>query len=199
MKKIIETNIINVKDKINSILISIKNIWNNIWNGIKTATSNIWNAIYNAIKKPINWILSGVEKMANGVVTGVNKVINSLNRLHFKMPDWLGGGSFGINIPTMNYVTLPRLAKGNVAYSETMAIFGEYSGASNNPEITTPQNIMAETFRDVLSDYEFNDNGTTPINIAIYVGNKKLGDILLDNLRDKRRQTGQGIEALVGG
>lgn len=198
MRNIIETNITTVKNNISKILTNIKNTWSNIWNSVKTTTSSIWNGIWNAIKKPINWILAGIEKMANGVVTGMNKVIRSLNNLHFKMPDWLGGGSFGINLPTMSSVTLPRLAKGNVAYSETVAVFGEYTGASSNPEITTPQNIMRETFENVLANHEWNNNGQT-IDLSVYVGNEKLGRILLNDLRDMRRQTGQGIEALVGG
>ena len=95
-------------------------------------------------------------------------------------------------------MNLPRLAKGNVAYDETLAIFGEYSGASNNPEITTPQNIMRDTFEDVLSNYGGNSNNR-PIYLTVNVGNKKLGQILLDDLRDKTRRTGKDIEALVGG
>ena len=93
---------------------------------------------------------------------------------------------------------MPRLAKGNVAYDETLAIFGEYSGASNNPEITTPQNIMRDTFEDVLSNYSGNNNDR-PIYLTVYVGNQKLGQILLEDLRDRTRRTGKDIEALVGG
>ena len=197
MRNIIETNITKVKNKITGILNNIKNTWNNIWGGIKQKTSDIWNGIYSVIKGPINWILGGIEKMANGVVTGVNKVVRSLNNLHFTMPDWLGGGSFGINLPTMSYVSLPRLAKGNVAYDETLAVFGEYSGARNNPEITAPQSIMRETFEDVLSNYSGNNNDR-PIYLTVNVGDKKLGQILLDNLRDMKRQTGKDIEVIIG-
>lgn len=112
----------------------------------------------------------------------------------------LGGKTFGFNIGLIPQVSLPRLAKGNVAYEETMAIFGEYAGANNNPEITAPQNILRQTFEEVLSSHEWNNNNNDrPISLSVHVGNKKLGDILLDNLRDIKRQTGKGIEALVGG
>ena len=104
----------------------------------------------------------------------------------------------GVSVGTINTLNLPRLAKGNVAYDETLAIFGEYSGASNNPEITTPQNIMRDTFEDVLSNYGGN-NQPISLNLTVNVSNKKLGQILLDDLRDKTRRTGKDIEALVGG
>lgn len=94
----------------------------------------------------------------------------------------------------MSEISIPRLAKGGVAYEETLAIFGEYAGASNNPEITAPQNIIRETVEEALA----NQGGSKqPINLNLYVGNKKLGQILIEDLRDLSRQTGQGIEALV--
>lgn len=201
MKDIINTIINSIKSAISKTLNSIKTVWNTTWNGLKNTVSNVFNGIWSIIKKIINWILGGIEKMANGIVKGMNNVIRGLNNLRFSIPDWIpnvGGKSFGININTMNTVSLPRLAKGNVAYSETVAVFGEYTGASSNPEITTPQNIMRETFENVLANHEWNNNGQT-IDLSVYVGNEKLGKILLNDLRDMRRQTGQGIEALVGG
>lgn len=201
MKNIILTNLLNAKNNIDSTLNNIKNVWNNTWNSVKQSTINQWNSIYYAIKQPMNWILSSVEKMANGVVTGVNKVISSLNSMKFKMPDWLGGGSFGINLPKMSYVSIPRLAKGGVLTQATTVLAGEYANVRSNPEIVTPQNILKETFDEVLTRHEWNNNSNNdkPINLNVYVGNKKIGEILLDDLRNKKRQTGKDIEALVGG
>lgn len=109
---------------------------------------------------------------------------------------FFGGKDIGFNINHMGEVSLPRLAKGNVAYDETLAIFGEYSNASSNPEITAPQNVMADTFRSVLS--EFNGNAQS-IELTVNVGNEKLGRILLDDLKSMKRQTGKDLEAIVGG
>ena len=196
------SNVINgIKNTISNVLNGIRNVWNNIWNGLKTTVTNIFNGIWNTIKRIINSILGGIEGMANGVVKGINKVISVMNNLSFDIPDWvpgMGGKKFGFNIGYMSEVSLPRLAKGNVAYDKTLAIFGEYAGASNNPEITTPQNIMRETFEDVLSNYN-NESNDRPIYLTVNVGSTKLGQILLDNLRDMKRQSGKDIEALVGG
>ena len=202
MRNIIETNIINAKNKMTEILNNIKNTWNNIWeglknkisdiwNGIKSKTQEMWNGIYNVIRNPINSILEGVEKMANGVVSGVNKVIRALNNMHFKMPDWLGGGTFGINIPLASYVSLPRLAKGNVAYSPIVAQFGEYAGARNNPEITAPQNILAETFRNEMADFFASNNNNRPTRIQLMVGANTFIDEVIDGINEKTRSTGK--------
>ncbi len=199
---IIETGINVVKGVISTVLNSIKTVWNNVWNGLKTTVTNIFNGIWNSIKGVINSILGGIENMANGVIKGINFVIKALNNLSFDIPDWvpgLGGKKFGFNIGLLNTVSLPRLEKGNVAYEETLAIMGEYSGANQNPEITTPQNVMRETFEDVFSDYVSNNGNVSSINLTVNVGNRKLGEILLEDLRDRTRQSGKNIEALVGG
>ncbi len=185
-----------IKDTISNVLNTIKTVWDNIWNGLKNTVTNIFNGIWNAIKTVINWILNGIENMGNGVINGINTVIRALNRLRFKMPDWLGGAEFGFNIQTLNTISLPRLAKGNVAYSETMAIFGEYSGASTNPEITTPQNIMRETFEDVLSNRELNNRNNYKgelKQLVIQFGSTKVALEIEKLLQQARRQNGTAM------
>ena len=189
-----------IKDTISNVLNTIKTIWNNIWNGLKTTVTNIFNGIWNVIKGVINSILGGIEGMANGVIKGINLVIRALNNMSFDVPDWvpgLGGSKFGFNIPQLSTVSLPRLAKGAVLKVPTVAEMAEYPGARANPEIVTPQNIMEETFDRVLSRY--NDNQQINLSLTVNVSNKKLGQILLDDLRDMKRRSGNGIEALVGG
>lgn len=175
---------------IRNIFSNIGNFFNGIWKNIKNTFTNlgtsIGNAISGAVKTGINGVISLIEKTINTAIRLINGGIKLINLIP------------GVSVGTINTLNLPRLAKGNVAYDETLAIFGEYSGASNNPEITTPQNIMRDTFEDVLSNYGGNSNNR-PIYLTVNVGNKKLGQILLDDLRDTTRRTGKDIEALVGG
>ena len=175
---------------IRNIFSNIGNFFNGIWRNIKNTFTNlgtsIGNAISGAVKTGINGVISLIEKTINTAIRLINGGIKLINLIP------------GVSVGTINTLNLPRLAKGNVAYDETLAIFGEYSGASNNPEITTPQNIMRDTFEDVLSNYGGN-NQPISLNLTVNVSNKKLGQILLDDLRDKTRRTGKDIEALVGG
>ena len=129
--------------------------------------------------------------MQIGIVRGINTVLGALDGVVTAVGSVIG---IDIHVPKLSEISIPRLAKGGVAYEETLAIFGEYAGASNNPEITAPQNIIRETVEEALA----NQGGSKqPINLNLYVGNKKLGQILIEDLRDLSRQTGQGIEALV--
>lgn len=184
---------------IKTVLEKIKEIWTTVWNTLSNIVTSIWNGIWNTIKNVINSILSGIEGFANGIVKGINRVIEALNSIKVNIPDWVpiwGGKTFGLNLRTLNEITLPRLAKGNVAYSETMAIFGEYAGASTNPEITTPQNIMRETFEDVLSSRELNSrnisNGELK-QLVIQFGSTKVALEIERLLQQARRQNGTAI------
>ncbi len=194
------SNIINgIKDTISNVLNTIKTVWNNIWNGLKTVVTNIFNGIWNTIKNIINSILSGIESFANGIVKGINRVIEALNSIKVDIPDWVpiwGGKTFGLNLKTLNEISLPRLSKGNVAYSETIAIFGEYTGASTNPEITTPQNIMRETFEDVLSNRELNSSNSANgefKQLVIQFGSTRVALEIERLLQQARRQNGTAI------
>ena len=40
--------------------------------------------------------------------------------------------------------SLPKFANGGLAYGPTMGIFGEYSGARNNPEVVAPLNKLRQ-------------------------------------------------------
>lgn len=186
----IVTNIINnVKNTISNSLNNIKDIWSRIWTGIKNTVVNIWNGIWGCIKGVINSILSGIENMVNGVIKGVNWILGGISNIANAI-----GGLVGMNPINLklSYVSLPRLAKGGIINSPTIALIGEYSGARNNPEIVTPQNIMAETFRNEMVDIlSSNGNSNKPIRVQIYWGTKNVLDEIINGINEKTRQTGK--------
>ena len=186
--------IIGIKNTITNVLNTIKTVWDNIWNGIKNTVVNIWNGIWGAIRSVINTILGGIESFVNGIIRGINWVLNGISGVANAVGSLIGLDPISLKLST---ISLPRLAKGAVLKVPTVAEMAEYPGASQNPEIVTPQNIMEETFDRVLSRYQSDDN--QPIYLTVNVGNAKLGQILLDDLRNMKRRSGKGIEALVGG
>ena len=101
-----------------------------------------------------------------------------------RIDNWLGlftrklqtfvGGSFGGGGGGA------RFASGTVAYKPTFGQFGEYPGASSNPEIVSPQNIMRQTFTDAMMD----------ILPYIQTESRDTGDIILEiNGREFARAT----------
>lgn len=128
IKNTISNIIGTIQTKISTALGSIKTNWKESWESVKKTVSDIFEKMWSSIKGTINSILSGVESMANGVVKGLNKMIEALNKLKWKIPDWvpeLGGKSFGLDIPTIGEVSIPRLAEGGVVDRATAAIIGE--------------------------------------------------------------------------
>lgn len=173
---------------ITSVFGRIENFFSGIWNGIKNTFSrlgtNIGDAISGAVKSGINGVISLIERTINSAIRLINGGIGMINLIP------------GVSVGTINTLNLPRLAKGNVAYDETLAIFGEYSGANNNPEITTPQNIMRDTFEDVLSD--FNSGNGQPLHVTIQYLGKEIFDDTIDYINSKTRRTGKNTIVTVG-
>lgn len=113
---------------------NFKNTWYGFWEGVANFFIRAWNGIVSGAESGINYLIDGLnvllgfgDKVAEffGFTTST-----SLGYVHFaRVPE----------------ISLPRFAKGNVAKSPTVAVFGEYAGAQGNPEITAPQSIIYDT------------------------------------------------------
>ena len=104
--------------------------WERVWHGLKEIFTGIWDGMKAVAKGAVNILID----IVNGIIKGLNKI---------HLPNWEILGNLagkGINIPL-----IPRLEKGGVLTSPTIAMMGEYAGAYHNPEIVTPQNILRET------------------------------------------------------
>lgn len=60
-------------------------------------------------------------------------------------------------------LSIPKFAKGGIAYGPTLGLFGEYAGASNNPEVVAPLNTLVNLLPDRTTNIkgEFVLQGTT--------------------------------------
>lgn len=171
-------------DKFSSAWQKVKDVFSSggaIFDGIK-------DGILNGLKAVINALISGINRVIKVPFDGINNALNGIRNvsiLDMRPFSWL---------PSISVPQIPTLAKGNVAFGETLAIFGEYAGARSNPEITAPQSIMAETFEDVLSRHE-NDR---PMNIRVQVGAETLFDDMIDYTNERTMSTGQNTIVMVG-
>lgn len=84
--------------------------WKKAWQGLKDIASGVFDSFVDALKLPINLIINQL-----------NDLIDTINKFSFKIPDVLGGGTFGgFNIPK-----IPKLARGGIVDSPTLAQVGE--------------------------------------------------------------------------
>lgn len=121
--------------------------WKRAWEGVQKIFKSVFQMFPSIAKAPINLIIGLINGLVSAIVSGVNAVIRNINKLSWKVPDWvplIGGSNFGFNLKTFTAPKIPYLADGGVAYNPTLAMIGEYSGASNNPEIVTPQSLLQQ-------------------------------------------------------
>ena len=130
----------NIKSAFSNFTSFFSGLWDKIKSTFSSLGTKLGDAIGGAVKSGINTVLSMIENSINRAIGLINGAIDLINKI--KPGDPLG------HIGTLS---LPRLAKGGVLYDDTAFIGGEYANAATNPEIVTPQNIMAETFDKVLT------------------------------------------------
>jgi hypothetical protein len=113
---------------IGDIIMNYVNFWVGIWTFLGTSIMNIINAIPGFFVSSFNFIVDFFKGFINGaiglfegfvnfILSGVNMIIKALNSLSVKIPDWVpfvGGQTWGLNIPLIPPLALPRLAKGGV-------------------------------------------------------------------------------------
>jgi len=96
----------------------------------------VWTGVKGFFKDTVNNLIGLFEGFVNGAIRGVNSLIGALNTIKFDIPDWvplIGGKSFGISLPTISQINLPRLAEGGFVDEPTQAIIGEAG-----PEVVMP-------------------------------------------------------------
>lgn len=88
------------------------------------------------------WDVEDTQKVYN-VVNSASGVGNKLKEVLTSVIPDLAKVLF--SSASFSGLPIPLFAGGGVITSPTLGIMGEYAGASNNPEIVTPQNIMYDT------------------------------------------------------
>jgi hypothetical protein len=123
-----------IVDKVKEIWQAVKDFWNT--HIAKIFTGKFW---LDLAKNCGNGLIGGFEAAINGIITMFEKMINwivdGINAIGFDLPDWLGGGHFGFNIPRASFgrVKIPRLAQGAVIppNREFLAVLGDQKHGTN--------------------------------------------------------------------
>ena len=122
----------------------IREIWGNLGEKLKGIWGNIWKSIKTTFIGIINSIITVFAKMVNLFTKQINKLTSNLSEVW----DWTGIPPIP-PIPEWTPNLIP-LASGGVITKPTPALVGEYSGAKNNPEIVTPENLMRKVFAESM-------------------------------------------------
>lgn len=189
----IKSNLVSVwnglSSTVGSAFTNVKSIIANTWENVRSITANIWRSMVSVIKNPINGIIGAINGMISGVVSGINSVIRSLNRLRFRIPNWvpiLGGRSMGFNI---NYVSAPRipyLATGAVIPPNApfMAMLGDQKHGNN---IEAPEDLIRKIVREEAGGRQ---QGNAQYKFTAQINRRTLFEEMMTEAQLVRSQTG---------
>ena len=170
-----------------------KGIWNNAFNAVKTVFSPIVNffggiwgkikdkfsslgtsigdAIGGAVKAGINGVISLIENSINSAISLINGAIKLINLLP------------GVSVGYVQKLHMPRLAKGGIVDSATIAMVGE-----QGKEAVVPLENNTE-WMDKLAD-RLAARMASPTRVSLNVDGKELGWTTINSINNITKQTG---------
>jgi hypothetical protein len=133
-----------ILEKLQGIWKSISDWWNNTVAPKLKALKNFF------VDNIINPVLGFFEGFINKIIDGLNWLIRMINKISFDVPDWvpgIGGKKLGFNIPTVSYVSIPRLAQGAVIppNREFAAVLGDQTNGNN---LEAPEDLIRQIVRE---------------------------------------------------
>lgn len=126
-------------------------IWRTITGVFTTIGTSIANAISGAVKSGINGVISLIENTINSAIGLINGAIGLIN----KIPK--------VNISKISPLSLPRLAKGGIVDSATVAMIGEGSSS----EAVIPLDELWKRL-DKMTESITGAGGGSPIVVNVY-------------------------------
>lgn len=165
----------DIKGKFSQWGSDISNFFSNLWKNLSTRFSNlgtkIGNLIGNAIKSGINGVISWIENKINQAIGAINLAIKLINLIP------------GVHVDPISRLRLPRLAKGGIVDSATIAMIGE-----QGKEAVVPLENNTE-WMDKLAD-RITSRRTAPTKLVLMVDGKELGWTTINSINDITKQTG---------
>lgn len=143
--------------------------------GLGKGLTEIWDGIWGMIKGVINTVIGGINGMISAVESAINFVIDAINTLSWEIPDWvpwIGGETFGFDIPHVGFYKIPELAQGAVIPPNNpfLAVLGDQSTGTN---IEAPLDTIKQALSEVMVT-----GGDQQIVIPVYIGQERLDTIV---------------------
>lgn len=180
--------------------------WEKAWNGIIDTFSGIFSLLADVAKAPLNLVIGFINGLITGVQSGINAIVRSVNKLSFKVPNWvpgIGGEDFGFHLPEANFSKIPYLAQGGYVKPNTpqLAMIGDnrHQGEVVAPEgklldmaqkaaaMASSAELLAEAIsilKQILKILETRD-------LDIQLDGKSLKKYVVDKINEHTKQTGK--------
>ena len=165
----------NAFNAVKTVFSPIVNFFGGIWGKIKDKFSSlgtsIGDAIGGAVKAGINGVISLIENSINSAISLINGAIKLINLLP------------GVSVGYVQKLHMPRLAKGGIVDSATIAMVGE-----QGKEAVVPLENNTE-WMDKLAD-RLAARMASPTRVSLNVDGKELGWTTINSINSITKQTG---------
>ncbi|HEL2554126.1 TPA: hypothetical protein TZ315_002086 [Streptococcus suis] len=175
----------------NSITNAFSNVagfFRGIYDNIVSWFSNIGGAVATAVSGAFRYAMNGVfatiENAVNGFIGMINGVIGLINNIP------------GVSLGSIGYVNLPRLARGGIVDSPTVAMIGEAGKEvvmplENTGFLQTMGRVVGGAVVNALGGDLPQSSGLPNGDIVIMIGSREFGRFAIDEINKAQEQAGE--------
>ena len=174
-----------VKNAFSTIGSFFSGVWTTVKNIFVNAGQMVGSAVGGAFKSAVNAVLGTIENVVNGFIGMINGVIGLIN----KIP--------GVSLGSVGYVSLPRLARGGIVDSPTVAMIGEAGKEvvmplENTGFLQTMGRIVGGAVVNALGGGLPQSGGFSGSgDIVIMVGGHEFGRVAIQEINREQERAGQ--------
>ena len=174
-----------VKDAFSNIGSFFSGVWETVKNIFVDAGQKVGSAVGGAFKSAVNGVLGTIENVVNGFIGMINGVIGMIN----KIP--------GVSLGSIGYVSLPRLARGGIVDSPTVAMIGEAGKEvvmplENTGFLQTMGRVVGGAVVNALGGNLTQSSGFSGSgDIVIMIGGHEFGRVAIQEINREQERAGQ--------
>ena len=174
-----------VKNAFSSIGSFFSGVWSTVKNIFVNAGQMVGSAVGGAFKGSVNAVLGTIENIVNGFINMINGVIGVINALP------------GVSLGYINGISLPRLARGGIVDSPTIAMIGEAGKEAvvpleNTGFLQTMGRVVSSAVADVIGNNQPTSGGLTG-DIVIQLGGTEYARFTIDEINKEQERVGQTL------
>ena len=174
-----------VKNAFSSIGSFFSGVWSTVKNIFVNAGQMVGSAVGGAFRGAVNVVLGTIESIVNGFIDMINGVIGVINAIP------------GVSLGYINGISLPRLARGGIVDSPTIAMIGEAGKEAvvpleNTGFLQTMGRVVSSAVADVIGNNQPTSGGLTG-DIVIQLGGTEYARFTIDEINKEQERVGQTL------
>ena len=160
-------------------------VWATVQSIFVNAGQSVGSAVGGAFRSAVNAVLGTIENVVNGFISMINSVIGLINKIS------------GVHLGGIGYVSLPRLARGGIVDSPTVAMIGEAGKEvvmplENTGFLQTMGRVVGGAVVNALGGNLTQSSGFSGDgDIIIQIGGHEFGRVAIQEINKEQERAGQ--------